>query len=161
MDLPDGTKLTKPLDSVIFAKGVLCRLDSGKLHTFTERIITQKTYYFAQLFKVAPPYEYNLYLKGPYSPALASDLFAIEKMKLPFSPLAFVSSEMEQRFAALAEFLRHKLPRELELIATFHWLHSVVGLSEADVHKRMIHIKKVTDLEFKKTQVEAARLETL
>jgi hypothetical protein len=69
-------------DNLLYLYSVLKRLNCGEVDTFEQRITSQKTQYFAQLFGVTFRYNYNLYINGPYSPALAKDLFAIKEQKM-------------------------------------------------------------------------------
>ena len=141
-------KLTKPYEAAVFSYEVLKKLGSGKVVTFSDRFISQKTQYFAQLFGVSPSYQFNLYLRGPYSPALTQDLFAICGIDSDYQKKRFVSDELEDRFEQLKDFLKGKEPRQLEIIATLHWLLEVAELSIPDVKKKMIQLKEVTDIEF-------------
>ena len=147
MDKYEG-KLTKPYDAAIFVYEVLRKLGSGKIDTFSNRFLSQKTQYFAQIFGVAPSYHFNLYIRGPYSPALTQDLFAIHEIGRAYQKKRFVSDELEERLKLLKDFLKDKEPRQLEVIATLHWLLKVAGLSFADAKKKITQLKKTTDAEF-------------
>jgi hypothetical protein len=54
------------------ALGLPARLDS-----FPDRLTLQKAVYLAQAAGVQLGYSYNWYLRGPYSPALTRDAFAV------------------------------------------------------------------------------------
>ncbi|MFH1392437.1 MAG: hypothetical protein ABIG90_02020 [bacterium] len=71
----------KQYDDTLLAYSVLKRLGAGNVNIFKERLKSQKIQYFAQLFEVSPVYVFNLYLRGPYSPDLAYDLYEIKKEK--------------------------------------------------------------------------------
>lgn len=147
MDKYEG-KLTKPYDAAIFTYEVLRKLGSGKVDTFRDRFLSQKTQYFAQLFGVSPSYHFNLYLKGPYSPALAQDLFAIHEIEPDYQKKRFVSDELESRLKLLKDFLKDKEPRQLEVIATLHWLLKAAGLSASTAKEKLAQLKETTDSEF-------------
>ena len=52
--------------------------------------------------------------------------------------------ELERRFKRLKEFIEKKDNRQLELIATLHWLLKVAGFSEAKAKKRLTEWKKAS-----------------
>ena len=83
----------KAYDAVLFAASILKRLDSGDLETFEQRLKSQKVYYLAQVFGVSPAYNFNLYLRGPYSPGLAYDLFKLKENGIEVKSEEFVAEE--------------------------------------------------------------------
>lgn len=146
-------RLIRDLDEVLLAFGILKRLGSGKLGTFEERIETQKKHYLAQLFRITPFYCYNLHIRGPYSPDLANDLFEIERRGYfdKVKPMPFIAVNLEERFNRLEGFLDGKNIRELELLATFHWLIHEAGCSKESAVKPLIELKEPTDAELRAT----------
>ncbi|MFT4326548.1 MAG: hypothetical protein ACMXYK_03545 [Candidatus Woesearchaeota archaeon] len=137
---------------IVYTAAVLKLLGAGKLDTLPDRIKSQKMQYFAQLFGVTPYYTYNLYTYGPYAPDLTKDLFALKNTKKPIQKISFATEEMKERFSKLQSFIKGLTTKELEHIATLHWLLSVVSLSEKDAKQKLYDLKKVTD-----SQYEAAR----
>lgn len=140
------SKYTKDLDAVLLAYSVLKRLGSGGVATFEDRIKSQKTQYFSQLFGVAPAYYFRLYIRGPYSSQLADDLYQIKRDGNlddvgvdPFSP-----EDLEARFVRLAEFLSNKNIRQLEVIATFHWLLTVAKIPHVEAEQKLVELKQAT-----------------
>ena len=132
---------TKPYDAALFAYGVLRRLGSGNVDFFEQRLRSQKIQYFAQLFGISPPYAFNLYIKGPYSPDLTYDLFQIKKEGIKVKIGKFIPEELEKRFKYLEKFIEKKTDRQLEIMATLHWLLKVAGFSEAEAKKRLTEWK--------------------
>lgn len=132
---------TQPYDVALLAYNVLKRLGSGNVDYFSERLKCQKYHYFAQLFEVSPVYSFNLYIRGPYSPDLAHDLFEIKNQKTKSKIEKFIPEELEKRFNALENFIKGKDIRKLELSATLHWLINVAKLSESDAKERLKQIK--------------------
>lgn len=104
---------------------------SPRLTTFSERLILQKAVYLAQAAGVQLGYHYNWYLRGPYSPSLTKDAFAVadetdrnadylqgwklddtsKKRLVDMKPL------IEQKQKDADEF-----PRQMELLASVHFL---------------------------------------
>jgi len=125
--------MVRPLHEVFFVRAVLKKLGVGKLSTFNYRLKTQKVQYLAQVFKVSLPYTFSLYVHGPYSPDLTKDLFATENT--PISAYDFASELMTERFERLEQFTSGKTNRELELIATYHWLLSAGFAENTSVEK--------------------------
>jgi len=95
-----------PFNQVKHVFNILNRLGSGKLHNFRERLRTQKIHYLAQEFGVSPVYCYNLYLRGPYSPQLAHDIFRLKESKVSAPRYRFVANELENRFQRLKDFIK-------------------------------------------------------
>ncbi|MFA5714566.1 MAG: hypothetical protein WC998_02350 [Candidatus Paceibacterota bacterium] len=131
----------KSYDAVLFAASILKRLDGGNLLTFEQRLKSQKIYYFAQVFGIAPTYNFNLYLRGPYSPDLTYDLFKLKAKKIDVKSDEFVAEELERKFKSLKEFIKGKTIRQLEIIATWHWLIKRAQFSFVEAKKKIIEMK--------------------
>lgn len=142
-------KLTKPYDAAFFVLEVLKRLGSGEVNTFNDRFLSQKKQYFAQVFGVSPFYQFNLYLRGPYSPSLRQDLFALQNIEPEQFKKKFVSDELEKRFKQLKDFLSDKESRQLEIIATLHWFLKVAKLPISSAKNKLEQLKEATDIEFR------------
>lgn len=130
----------KEYDEVLFMVSILKRLNAGNTNQFIDRLISQKVQYFAQIFGVSPEYNFNLYLRGPYSPDLANDLYEINKSDIKIEEHQFASNQLEVKFGALSKFIINKSPRDLEIISTLHWLMKVARL---DSRKAMIKLKEL------------------
>lgn len=144
-------KFTKSIDIVLLNFCVLKRLGCGKVDTFQHRLKNQKVHYFAQLFRVSFFYPYNLYLRGPYSPGLANDLYLIKKNKIEATKEEFIPEELEDKFKKLKKFIKDKNLRDLELLSTLHWLSVVVKMSKKEAEKKLIELKNATQEEIKKS----------
>ncbi|TRZ80562.1 hypothetical protein D4R86_04105 [bacterium] len=131
-------------DKALFTYYILRRLEAGKVDSFNERLMSQKVQYFAQLFKASPCYSFSLYIRGPYSPDLAYDLFQIKKEGLRMKLDKFIPIELEKRFGCLKKFIQGKSIRQLELTATLHWLLRVARLSEVRAKKWLVEWKKAS-----------------
>ncbi len=142
-------KFTKDKDAVLLMHSVLRRLGSGDIDTFEQRIKSQKTHYFAQLFGVSPSYRFNLYLRGPYSSALADDLYQIKRNSLEAKKELFTPDELEDRFKKLKNFLAGKNNRQMEIVATLHWLLRVAKLEPKSAKEKVIERKKTSTDETK------------
>ncbi|MEK6921840.1 MAG: hypothetical protein AABX82_08175 [Nanoarchaeota archaeon] len=135
-----------PRDQALFTLNLLRRLGHGSVGTFEERLKSQKCQYFAQSMGISPSYSFNLYLKGPYSPDLAHDLYTLKDS--PSDVVKFASTELEEKFNKLKSLLKDKSSRQLELCATLHWLLKIVGLNQPKAKQKLIEIKKASDAEF-------------
>ncbi len=140
---------TKSYDETLFAFSVLKRLGSGSVDSFGERLKCQKIYYFAQLFGVSPSYHFNLYIRGPYSPALADDLYKTKDKQIKANTGKFIPDELERRFIELQTFLKNKDIRQLEVIATLHWLLKKAGLPVSDAISKLKDLKGASEKEIK------------
>ena len=131
-------------DLLVFLYSILNRLDCGDVDTFEHRIKSQKIQYFAQLFGVSFRYNYNLYIKGPYSPELAHDLYEINQMKIKPIKDHFIPDRLENRFFKLKSFIEDMNIRELELVATYHWLIKIAKFSMEPAKEKLIFLKKAS-----------------
>src|SRR5262244_2477390 len=113
-----GLKLT--LDAL----GLPIRLDS-----FSDRLILQKAVYLSQAAGVQLGYSYNWYLRGPYSPTLTRDAFAIDtelKQGVDDSKGSNLDPTSLQRLGELRKLINsippQELSGELELLASVRFL---------------------------------------
>jgi len=109
--------------------GVLRRIGRFSLDKFQDRLRLQKTVYLLQAFGIYLGYNFNWYLYGPYSPALARDAFEVLPLSSRFEPQPFPDPAAEERFRAFVKFLgEHKDdPQWLELVGSLHMLNSHYG----------------------------------
>ncbi len=140
-------ELTKNLDSVLLVFYILKRLGCGNVNTFEERLKNQKVHYFAQLFGITKRYQYNFYIRGPYSPNLAHDLYKVKEYKIKMDSDTFVPDELEMRFKDLKKFIGRKNNRQLELISTLHWFVKVLEYPVKIAKVKLIEIKKASKQE--------------
>lgn len=141
----------KPYDATLLACSVLKRLGAGNVNVFENRLKSQKIQYFAQLFGISPIYSFNLYLRGPYSPDLAHDLYEIKKRSIKPSTEKFVPDILENRFCVLEKLIKEKTTIELELFATLHWLMKMVKFSKRESVLRLKELKDVSESDIKKS----------
>lgn len=142
---------TRDYDAVLLAYSVLSRLGAGKMETFEDRLRSQKVQYLAQVFNVSPEYGFSLYIKGPYSPDLAKDLFQLKSKNIKASTEKFTPNLLEESFTRLKSFIdKAKSTRLLELVSTFHLLRKV-GLPEKDCIKKLKEFKHAEDSEIEET----------
>ena len=134
-------------DSVILSYSVLKRLRSGKVDLLEDRIRSQKIHYLAQQFGVVPSYSYNLYIRGPYSPDLACDLYQIKNNSIETEIIDFVPHELEKRFERLKTFIKGKSNRELEVITTLHWLIEVANFPKNKAIEKLVELKNASKIE--------------
>ena len=110
------------------------------LTTFNDRLIIQKAICLAQAGGIQLGYDFRWYLRGPYSPALARDAFAVaaeiaegddESSRWKFD------EESQARAERVAEMIpaadRAKLTRKLELLASVHFLVSRGRVPQDDI----------------------------
>jgi uncharacterized protein YwgA len=114
--------------------GLLRRVGDYKLQTFGDRLILQKTVYLLQAFGIYLGYQFNWYLRGPYSPHLAKDAFSLDARWSRFSPVKFTNDVAEQRLMEFLAFVAgHKRDEAwLETTASAHFLAKVYGLTDKD-----------------------------
>jgi uncharacterized protein YwgA len=137
----------KPYDAALLAFSVLKRLGCGDVDIFDNRLKSQKVQYLAQVFGVSPKYTFGLYIRGPYSSALADDLYKFQANKEKPNLDNFLPDELEGRFSKLKQFIEGKDLRKLELITTLHLLLKVLLYTTDNAVKKLIELKSVTQAE--------------
>ena len=135
----------KKEDDLLYVYSILRRLGGGEVNTFEQRLKSQKIQYFAQLFGLSLKYEYNLYLKGPYSPSLAHDLYFIKEKGIEPIKFDFAVTRLAEKFTALSEYLEDMNGRQMELVSTYHWLRKVATLNKVEAEQRLILLKEANE----------------
>ncbi len=142
---------SKDLDAVLLTSSVLKRLGGGEVDTFEQRLISQKVQYLAQVFGISPIYGFNLYIRGPYSPSLAHDLFALKDDKIQAKPEPFTPQALEEKFVKVKKFIKKQDTRQLELTATLHWLKTTANFPDNEATAKLKDIKDANEEEVAKT----------
>jgi hypothetical protein len=114
-------------------------LSAKRLSTFNERLTIQKAIYLAQAAGVSLGYHFRWYLRGPYSPDLTNDVFAVAA-ELGEGVDESEGWRLDERWYAVLQRLRGLIPagdpqrraRELELLASAHFLVRRGQVSRAD-----------------------------
>jgi uncharacterized protein YwgA len=109
--------------------GVLRRVGRFSINKFQDRLRVQKSVYLLQAFGIYLGYNFNWYLYGPYSPALARDAFEVLPITDRFEPQPFFEAATEERFASFLKFLgdRKDDPQWMELVGSLHMLNRLYG----------------------------------
>jgi uncharacterized protein YwgA len=91
---------------------------------FNDRLILQKTVYLMEKFGLHIGYYFSWYLRGPYSPSLARDAYALAKTYSEIKPVRFANPAKENRFCEFLAFIKpfSSSERDLERIASIHFL---------------------------------------
>lgn len=151
MDKEISEKYKKDYDAVLLMYSTLKRLNGGCVNTFEQRLRSQKMQYLAQVFAISPAYKFNLYLRGPYSPDLAHDLFELQNAKINIKKEEFTPKELEERFIKARNFIEDKTTRQLELISTSHWLSTIAKLTKEKIVQKLKKWKEASDSEIIET----------
>jgi len=86
--------------------------------SFRSRLRLQKYMYIAErMFGLKFNYPFNLYLKGPYSSALADDYYKLSEFKKDLDKIRYDKDKFEK----FKEFVKDKNSTELEVIAITHF----------------------------------------
>jgi len=160
---------------------IVARLNGAK--SWTGRMHIHKLIYFAQeLLHVQSNYEFVLYQRGPYSFDLDGDIRSLRSIggveirpapAPPYGPsyvatsfanaliqLSPVDKEMEQKLTELAQLLGPKTARELELLATTHYVVDEGHESDKDIVERVLSLKPQFDkVDAEKALVEVRQLQ--
>ena len=128
------------------------------LSDFDQRLLTQKAVYLFQVLGVDLGYRYNWYLKGPYSPSLTQDAYAVEEDGIEKYETVRFKPEASSAVATVSTLLE-ALPEGLdqtrwaELLASMHFLKH---LYSQKLSNQKIFAKLSEEKGFSKEQNEAA-----
>jgi uncharacterized protein YwgA len=110
-----------------------------RLGSFDDRLTLQKAIYLAQAAGVQLGYHYNWYLRGPYSPGLTRDAFAIHAelaQNVDDSQGSTLDPTSLDRLRKVRERIeqveRRRLPFELELLASVRFLQQSPAARSSD-----------------------------
>lgn len=150
-------RLSRPLKEALFSVAVLKKLKNANISTLNNRIKCQKIIYLSSRMGISPRYSFNLYIHGPYSPGLASDLYVLSNRFAEVVPAEFISEETEEAFEKLKSIVSEITPRELEVISTLDFFKRATG-NKSQARKSTMKIKEALDEELDKAE---RRLEEL
>jgi hypothetical protein len=101
----------------------------ARIETFSQRLALQKAIYLAQVGGVQLGYQFHWYLRGPYSPGLTRDAFALVAELNQGADDAEGWNLDAASFQRVGELRRlfdgvdaEELPMKLELLASVHFL---------------------------------------
>ena len=140
-------------DISLFICCILKRLDAFKFDNFEERMKNQKYYYLAQIFQVAPKFNYNLYIKGPYSSDLSDTIFEFYRKEEKIPTDAFVIDDLEFNFKLLKLYIKEKSVRDLELVTTLYWLIKDAKMNYTDALSELKRVKVPSELELGRAEL--------
>jgi uncharacterized protein YwgA len=109
-------------------------MDKPQLDSFTDRLCVQKYVYLTQVVGLGLGYRYNWYLRGPYSPALTQDAFALpEEIQsgeddfedYELTDEARSNMECVKALAKLPKDIDVAVPAWLEVLASIHYLQNI------------------------------------
>src|SRR3989344_5892876 len=129
-------RLRKPLDHAVYTIAVLKKTGNANISSLRNRVICQKIVYFANRLGITPQYDFSIYVKGPYSPELANDLYALEPYFGEIRGAEFVSEKTEKSFNRLQSILAvDNMERALEISSTLDFFRSVSESKEIAIRK--------------------------
>lgn len=120
--------LSNTLTRMDILGGLLHRVNNYDPKTFEvefdERLVLQKTIYLMQEFGLYIGYNFRWYIRGPYSPELTRDAFAIMQKYDELPVIRFTGAENEKKFENFIQFIAYNKSNEdwLESIASIHFL---------------------------------------
>ncbi len=134
------------------------------IESLNDRIRVQKAIYLAQVAGADLGYDYNWYLRGPYSPELANDYYklseAIFLKKIPTDTEQKVGPKLKDTYTVILRSMAPlvtapttfsaKQEDWLELVASLHFLETKKSLNLEDARKiieeQKPHLVKYVDL---------------
>jgi uncharacterized protein YwgA len=101
---------------------------------FEERLIAQKIICLIELKGIDLNYQFNFYIRGPYSPNLATDYYT-NSMVLNEHKNSIVLTDEETEIIHLVDQIFGKSPSLLEIGATYGWVLQKMDISPTDALK--------------------------
>jgi len=137
-----------------------------KIDSFQDRLILQKVIYLVQVAKVHLGYYYQWYLHGPYSPSLTRDEYGVAvdcAQGLDDSKGWSLDKESRKRLEHLQGLVKQRkraeLARELELVASVHFLIVRQQVAEPGNDQQIADVLKRFGKKFGREDVKRARRE--
>jgi len=133
-----------------------------KLDTFNHRLAVQKVVYLAQAAGIHLGYDFHWYLRGPYSPDLTRDVFAVDaeagEGTNEWARWQF-DDQSKARLEELSSIVRPRgnprSPADLERLASVHYVISRQGVSPDD-HTRLAERVRALGKRYDQKVVSAA-----
>ena len=137
-----------------------------KIESFQDRLILQKAIYLVQAARVHLGYHYQWYLHGPYSPSLTRDEYAVAAdcaRGLDDSKGWNLDKQSRKRLEGLRTLVKSRrrahLARELELLASVHFLITRQQVAEPGDDQQIADVLKRFGKDFGPEDVKRARSE--
>lgn len=128
---------------------VLRNFENFNMTNFDGRLTLQKSIYLMQAFGIYLGYNFSWYLRGPYSPRLARDGFALQEIYRSVPIGSFEKKNIQSKFEKFLNFMKDKKKdsARLEIIASIHFLkkiHKNMSKSEIleKVKKKQVYFTK-------------------
>jgi uncharacterized protein YwgA len=125
-------------------KVIACMKEMGrrpKVENFQDKLVIQKAVCLLELLGLDMKYRFSIYVRGPYSPDLAADLYAnkelVENLKTDY---AFTKAEKEL-IAKISEASNNLEPALLEIMATYAFLSKKCSLGGKEAIAELKKIK--------------------
>jgi uncharacterized protein YwgA len=148
-------KLHSPVEEVVFTVALLKKIGKHKIDSFNDRLYCQKTVYLANRLGISPKYKFGLYLHGPYSKDLTSDLYILKDYFDKIEPVDLASNDAKSNLDKLEKVVNSsETARNIELIATLDFFHSIEGTKE----KAIVKIKEVKSAKDKEIEFAESKL---
>lgn len=110
------------------------------IRLFEDRVLAQKIACLLQLKGIDLGYDFGLYVRGPYSPALTQDLYRHTEEFTSFKPAAKVSKSEKATLASLKDLFGLS-PTLLEIGATYGFFNIVAGLDPIGSQRMLKRVK--------------------
>ena len=137
-----------------------------KIGSFRDRLILQKAMYLVQAAGVHLGYHYQWYLHGPYSPSLTRDEYAVvadRAQGLDDSKGWTLDEQSRKRIEDLRVLVKPRkradLARELELLASVHFLITRQQVAKPGDDQQIADVLKRFGKNFDREDVNRARRE--
>jgi len=111
-----------------------------KINEFQDRLVIQKAVCLLDLMGLQPGHTFSLYVRGPYSPDLANDLYNHQEAVQNLKSSCTLSKNEREKMLKVYDLSNHLEPKLLEIMATYSFLWKKMNMS---ARKALIYLKKL------------------
>ena len=103
--------------------------------SFSQRLLLQKRLFFAVMLGIDLGYSHSWYIRGPYSPALTRDAFAIDDARKGGTTAVHVSDGLTDKVRSIQKIFDKDWndPQKMELFASLYYLAKTLKTSDIGV----------------------------
>jgi uncharacterized protein YwgA len=125
-------------------KVIACMKEVGRkprVGNFEDKLIIQKTVCLLELMGFDMGYRFSLYVRGPYSPDLTTDLYAhqdwVENLKTDY----VIATKEKEILVKISEASDNLDPALLEIMATYAFISKIPGVESKEAVLRLKKLK--------------------
>jgi len=125
-------------------KVIACMKEMGrkpKVGNFEDKLVIQKTVCLLDLMGFNMGYRFSLYVRGPYSPNLTTDLYAHQDWVESLKTDCVITAKEKEMLAKISEASDNLDPALLEIMATYAFISKSPGVESKEAVSRLKKLK--------------------